>query len=302
MDDALSEHGEAAEAVLLCPICGYDLRGTGGGRCPECGLEVDQRTLRESGFPWAQRRKIGRVRAYLRTVWWLVVHSPNLLTEPARPQDARDGRAFRRVTAGVLVVVLWAAWGWVVAANRGLEFLAIHPPPLGAPPGALRGPGWLADVAVPWSAGATLPWVVPLCLVILAVYLTGAQRPVFRPKQQRQYQRRVEVIAYYPAVPLVLLAPALACCAFLGLMDQARVPMVLQTIVGFAAMLLMLGALGGTLVRVGQWVSRVQHGATVASALAAAELLGLWIVGTVVILGLLPWAVGFFRIVIDSFR
>src|SRR4051794_13275118 len=67
--DAPSDPGRS----LLCPGCGYDLRGTIGGRCSECGLEIDRAALERSGFPWAHRASLGRVRAFLKTVWLVTV-------------------------------------------------------------------------------------------------------------------------------------------------------------------------------------------------------------------------------------
>src|SRR5438128_449501 len=92
------------DAALLCPACGFDLRGTESDRCGECGLAIDREALRESGIPWAHRRKIGRVKAYWKTLWQILLDRRSLRHESARPQDMKDGRAFRRVTAGFVAM------------------------------------------------------------------------------------------------------------------------------------------------------------------------------------------------------
>ena len=53
----------------ICPACGYDLRATTSDHCSECGLAIDRDALQQSAIPWAHRRQIGRVRAYLKTLW-----------------------------------------------------------------------------------------------------------------------------------------------------------------------------------------------------------------------------------------
>src|SRR5687768_10793324 len=71
--DASLVHAPAGD--LLCPACGYDLRGTTGGRCSECGLEIDPAALARSGVPWAYRKEMGRVRAFLKTAWLVTFDS-----------------------------------------------------------------------------------------------------------------------------------------------------------------------------------------------------------------------------------
>jgi len=59
---AYAEHG----AVLTCPGCGYDLRGSRLDRCPECGLELTRAVLR--------RQEVKRERktdAYLEPILYL---------------------------------------------------------------------------------------------------------------------------------------------------------------------------------------------------------------------------------------
>src|SRR3954471_13137052 len=79
------------QQALLCPGCGFDLRATTSDRCGECGLAFDRASLLESTIPWAHRRKIGRVRAYLKTFWQFTLDRRVLRNELAKPQDISDG-------------------------------------------------------------------------------------------------------------------------------------------------------------------------------------------------------------------
>lgn len=82
---------------IYCPDCGYDLRQIASDRCPECGLVVDRSTLGESVIPWVHRKKIGRVRAFWRTVEMVSLRSEKLVREmncPARLADAVKFRQF----------------------------------------------------------------------------------------------------------------------------------------------------------------------------------------------------------------
>src|SRR5687767_11785601 len=94
------------DVSLVCPRCGYDLRGATTDQCSECGLVVDRAAAAVSGVPWAHRRTIGRLRAFLKTVWQVTWDSRRLRHEMAKPQDAGDAARFRRVNATLLAVTL----------------------------------------------------------------------------------------------------------------------------------------------------------------------------------------------------
>src|SRR5215217_6169902 len=101
---SLTETDTADETILYCPACGYDLRASMDGRCNECGLVIDRASLRVSAFPWAHRTEMGRVRAYVRTVWLVLINSRSLAYEAAKPQEPADARSFARVTGIVLAI------------------------------------------------------------------------------------------------------------------------------------------------------------------------------------------------------
>lgn len=83
---------------VLCPQCGYNLRGLLANRCPECGVGFDRATLTASKIPWVRRRTIGKFRAYWQTVWMVVQHNDRLCDEFAHPVSFRDAQRFRWAT------------------------------------------------------------------------------------------------------------------------------------------------------------------------------------------------------------
>src|SRR5688572_29554412 len=94
-----------AEVDLICPECGYDLRGIESRQCPECGQELDRDKLRRSSIPWNYRHEIGRWKAYWRTVE-MVIRRPGLVAaDVTRSVSLEDAQKFRRVTAFVAASV-----------------------------------------------------------------------------------------------------------------------------------------------------------------------------------------------------
>src|ERR1051325_6154318 len=114
---------------LLCPNCGYDLRGTFVDRCSECGTAIDRAALRTSNFPWAHRREVGRVRAYIKTVWRVTFGGRVLAYEASKLQQARDGRSFARVTGALVALSLISGFVAFTVHQRDLSYLAVQPLP-----------------------------------------------------------------------------------------------------------------------------------------------------------------------------
>src|SRR5947209_8529114 len=84
---------------IFCVECGYDLRGLASARCPECGIELDRGAMGRSRLKWARRKTIGRVPAYLATVWSVIARTRRVADEVAGPVSLDDAREFARVTA-----------------------------------------------------------------------------------------------------------------------------------------------------------------------------------------------------------
>jgi hypothetical protein len=300
------------DEAMPCPQCGYDLRAAASDCCCECGWKIDRELLTTSGFPWAHRRRVGRIRAYIKTVWMVTVGSRRLAYEAARPQELADARKFGWITTVIFALSLLGVFAAAVVAQKGLIFLAVQPVSpfagaFGAAPAGFRLPD---DLAVPWSAGATLWPVLPACLVLLAIYLGRVQRAIFRVRSFGvEYQRRALALAAYASAPLALAGLALVLYLLGSIIDPGAlragswpdltVVHVLATAMRAASLALPPAIL---LLRCAQWLQRATARGGGRAALGAAELLGLWLVGIVVCLGLLPWCVGFLWIVIDSLR
>ncbi|MGA2496202.1 MAG: hypothetical protein ABSH20_00585 [Tepidisphaeraceae bacterium] len=279
----------------LCPNCGYDLRGFHAERCSECGHTIDWAALAVSGFPWAHRQRIGRVRAYLRTLWLVIVNSRRLQHEAVKPQLLADARIFRRSTAIIVAAVLVGVFAVVAVSQKGLVFMAVQPEPFQVNASPSR---WMYDLTVPWSAGATLWPVIPACLILLAFALASAVRSLFRiPSASARQQDRAAAISCYAIATLVGCLPiALWWAIWLyGEKENRFGRPVLFAAAGALWLLLTIG-------RILQWVSRSSHCGIGGMLVALIKLLGLWGLCIVVLLGVLPWCVGFLWIIADSFR
>lgn len=305
----------ATDEAVLCPRCGYDLRGTTAERCGECGLPIDREALRESGFPWAHRAKLGRVQAFLMTVWQVTRDDRRLRQEMAKPQDPSDAWRFRRGVAALAAAGMLAYGGFVLVDDPGSKgggngragWLSDRSLPFDGIETAAG--GLFADAVIPWTAGAAFAPVFPLCLLGLALYLASAPAATVRlGRFPPEHQAKARAVAAYASAPLawLVLAGGLTWAVF-GLVTAGaagpRSPLYLPLVaVGTFVPLTVLLAFGGTLRRVGQWRARAGHGGFWAALLGAVELLARWAVGAFVFLWFFPWCVGYVWLAIDSYR
>lgn len=293
--------------AVPCPSCGYDMRYATDNRCSECGLVIDRAALSVSGVPWAHRRQIGRVRAFVRTVWQITFDKQRLRQELVKPQQLRDARAFgfRNAAAVAAALIVISA---TLLFEDGIQHIAIQPGTVGTifargRAGAM--PDYAQDLAVPWSAGATLLPVVPLYLIGLALYLAGAARPAMR---HTPHGERAQAMAAYAAAPLAWLLPAGICFALTHfLLRSAPREMeselrIVGLIVGLLALALGVVAVVGFFLSVGRWYARAHH-AGAARFMAGISLAACnSLLGIVLFLGLVPWCVGLLWIILDSLR
>ena len=282
---------------LLCPACGFDLRATISDRCGECGLPFDRAMLTVSGIPWAHRHRIGRFHAYFKTLWQFTLDSKSLSNEASKPQDLADARVFRRIIACILAAAFLVAFAAILYVQRNFAFLAIEPPSPFGPSWTIAPPkfGYLYDLAVPWSAGAVFPPVLPLCLILLASYWSGAQRFIFRlPSSPPHHQQRVLALSHYTTAPMTLALPSAIIFATSRLLEKTFLDNKVGPIPGLILGLSLLGglclliALLGTVFRTSQWLIRTRRCGLWAMTLALAEWAALCLLGAIILLGLLP--------------
>lgn len=301
----------APELLPVCPECGYDLRGLTSDRCPECGLPIDREVV--SRIPWVHRQKIGRVKAYWRTVWLATFRTEKLAEEVRRPVSIRDGQTFRWVTMLLAWVPLAAILGWAATnvpsdvgfggqtAGRvsGIVFTALAQSQ-GVPLGLL----------VPYAVGLATPGVLPAAALLSLVLWTGAAGYFFHPRRlPTGWQNRAIAISYFACAPLVLTALPVAAAAVLILYDTGvlgeqgdpppqAVVSEFGTVLFVVPLLILLGMLLATL-RLLRKTTLIGGGRRAAAGVA---ILVLWVASIAGPILAVPWVVGFVRLMVSSLR
>jgi hypothetical protein len=289
---------DTTQLDLHCPQCGYNLRGIESSSCPECGLTIDRAAFAESQLPWSHRKRLGYVRAYVRTAVMAMLDSQQLASEVARPVSFRDAQKFRFIT----ILIAWLPHAAIAIFERPLvveQFTAV-----------LRGganfiPPQLA-LFWPWFIGALAPGVGPVALGVLLILLSGVASYYFHPRSVViPLQNRAIALSYYASAPLIL-APIVIGLPILAtqlneLFWHNRVPFSVVSVVNIGALLFAPIAL------VGWWLStvrlhrRIVHQYGGGSLLLAFTLPIAWVICVLFSLGALVWVIGYVILVFRSF-
>lgn len=312
--EALSRDLPPDDAEIFCPQCGYSLQGIEAAlRCPECGLEIDRQGFSRSRIPWVYRGHIGRVRAYSRTVWLATADPGRLAAEAAMPVSYRDAQRFRMVTSFLIAappaLVLIGVMIWYESAGF---FNLLSPGALASlmfAGGANRTPPWTLNVIIPWEAGATLAPVMPLALFVAAAMVTGVTSYWFHSSGLAVVlQNRAVALSHYAGAPLVFLSVPLGALLLMAVLqglaldDPGRGFGPLITVCAIVATVGLV-AVGGLFMRSTLVLLRRTTQAGFARvALAAIVLPMMWTLCAALALVVLPWVVGFLRLVITSLR
>jgi len=290
----------AADAGRFCPACGYDLRGIDSDRCPECGLALNV----AAGFtiPWSHRKEMGRLKAFWRTVRLASVQPKRLAMAVAEPVEYAAAQRFRWVVIALaslppivfFLVVVWCKGGTGFLSVVGSDLRSFLPW-LGNP---------LRELAVIWSAGATLVPVLPIGMVAMFYLATGAAGYWFRPAHMSvARQNRAVAISRYACAPLawlplpVALAAAVVALTVSGYLDYHPAPRDWMILIALACVILAVGWRTALVL-----LARTTHCGPGRLVAAGIGLPLSWLLSAVIGLGVVPFAVGFIWIVIDSFR
>jgi hypothetical protein len=167
---------------LLCPQCGYNLRGLVKYRCPECGSPFDPVKLTAGAIPWFHRQGLGRVSAFWRTVALVTFRPRTLCREFAQTAVYSDSQRFR----SVVVVTVYAPL--LVATISMYGFGA------GTPLDGL----FTFKTFDPWTVIA-----VHLAFALAAAVATGVPSYFFHPRRLPvEQQNRAVALSYYAGAPL----------------------------------------------------------------------------------------------------
>jgi hypothetical protein len=285
---------------LLCPLCGYNLRGIQSDRCPECGLHIDREALSLSIIPWTFRRKIEPLRAFAKTVHLAMRHPQRLGYAASRPVDFHDAQKFRW-----LVVLL--AWLPLCATALVIRAVMKNAPNIGV---ALT-VGWPMRPITPGDdlflcevIGAT-SWLVPsIALLLLIASLSGVGSYFFHPRSLRiAAQNRAIALSCYVCAPLsFLIIPCLLldAAALMLFLDKTSTLLQYRLLVAFSA-----GGIGSlAIILLWQWhvtlvlLKSATQCTTARLITAAIGLPILWFVLLILTLGVFPLLCGFARLML----
>lgn len=261
------------DLALLCPGCGYDVRGTASEACAECGAELDRAALAWTQIPWVQPER-GALSGFVATAWWVTQYPKRAAQEVGRPIEFAPAQRFRQImvlwltlpAVGAVLLAWWAgAWeSW---------------------------PGWLAGVT---AVGIVLgTW-----LAMQAI--TGVPTYFLHPRHLSvERQNRAVALGHYACGPMVFL-PVL-----LGLLTGISPFVEFSEIAGPIAIIVLAGL---TLVSIlGFWrvcrvlMSRTANRSASAVALIASLLPIIW--GVLLLAGILgvPLLAGYVALIVQSF-
>ncbi|MCC6357254.1 MAG: hypothetical protein IT450_00805 [Phycisphaerales bacterium] len=228
-------------ADLLCPECGYSLRGLTSSVCPECGENFEKYLGAASALPWLAARRPGFV-AFWRTFAIVVFgRTRRLRVELVRSVDYRRTRLFAWLAAAhawlATPIALWIWWlGDTSSFNEVMQGLSPT----------------LAGV----TAVAILPWLL---------LLSGVQTYFYHPRRLPvEMQNRTLALGYLAAAPLAALTPGLllitgmffALASYDSLLDWRKIEpeLLLIVAVGWTGVVFLCyyglcGAMAGSLTR-----------------------------------------------------
>lgn len=260
---------------LHCPACGYNLFGIGSERCPECGLAIDRSILGDSRIPWTHRRRIGRIRAFWRTVM-LATFRPAIIAQDINcTVGYPDAIRFRRVAVLVATAALLAPIG-VIA--------------------------WLIEIPMDRWQRVALAAILAFAAWVYLMCMSGLPSLFFRPPDLPVLrQNRAVALSFYATGPLAwMFLPAIVlsiCAVMFDAPNAWFYPAETMVVVGFGLLGLLVAAHGSSSYRLLKYSTLCSAGRRFAMniSLAIAWLALFWIIAVGI-----PTIVIYFAVVVQS--
>jgi hypothetical protein len=295
MQESAAAH---ADPDLHCPECAYNLRGIDSPRCPECGTVIDRAALAQGRIPWVQRRVIGSVRAYRRTLRLVMLHPGELTAQAQWPVSYDAAWRFRLVTVILAAIPLIAVAG-LLHWNTPWEdvFSSFQTDWVNWRLSAVQ-----IDILMPLAVGLSFMPVPLLGIVLYLAAATGIPGWFARPETlETERQNRSVALLQYSSAPLVwMVIPALLYACISASSDVAEL---VQEVIPW---LPWLGHLSALTILIWWWwiTARVMHETTESSrrrsALVAVALAAIWSVLAGLTLLVLPWVTGYVYLMVIS--
>lgn len=288
---------------VLCPACGYDLRGSMGGavcRCPECGQQFDLASLSTSRIPWMHRREIGRLKAWWLTCWMVLRRPRDLAASLNAPMPYSDARRFWIVCATIASIpAIFVGWWAQSVAGTPIPELNIYS--MGT---SSLAPWWFVfNCYAPWAAGCYLMSVAVPCAVMVVFIATGGMSYLFQfaPRPRRLQDRAAAAGLYTSGAIVAGVVPALVLVALIIALILATSPSawfvdwIPSGVLGFFSLVLLAWWFG-----VWQCYRRISRAGVVRSALVAGAIVAITLLAVFIGLCFIPWCVGVGRILLSA--
>lgn len=283
----------ASDAELHCPECGYDLRATEAGRCPECGSAFDRAAMSQSRIAWEHRRSIGRMRAWWRTIWQATFRVKQLADSISAPVDGYAARRFWLINAllaylpfSVLLAFFGEEWREQAALDAN-GFLSL-------------GGVWQMDLFMPIRSAYAIAGLSYVFSMVFVLTITAGQTYLLQMAPlPRESQNRAASLGLYASGAYI--GAAVFASAGSVVVLTILLPMMVSSNAdaAFGAAAGALGVLFFGAIWVGnlRLYRRVTRAGALRSLLIAIAMPGLWLLAGLLWLLVIPWCIGLLTVI-----
>jgi hypothetical protein len=194
---------------MYCPGCGYDLRGLGSDRCPECGLSID--AVHSGIIPWERRKGIGYLESFFRTLVLATFRPAQLARATGAPIDIRSARLFRWIVRLLAIMPCVLLFALAAFLNGGLGAMITIDGP------GTTDPSW--EPRFLWTAGAIFWPTLPVALALSCILATGIAPWFFMKRLEPTRRNRAMALSFYRRFPRAVKNShfrAMTCCCSAG--------------------------------------------------------------------------------------